>query len=127
MKDSTKYLKSYLRLPTNKPFLIGVYSLIMYNDIPQLLERVFGKENVKKNWDVAKDSEDMYTRELYAPRLDYAVGPFNISKSKEDLIKINEMLKQCDYFIESLKRRNKYKLHFILLYTVHQQEQIFLA
>jgi len=44
------------------------------------LKVMFGENNVKKEWDVAKDSQDDYTRELYSPRLDIAVGPFNINR-----------------------------------------------
>ena len=41
------------------------------------LARFFGANNVEKEWNSAKDSHDDYTRELYSPRLDIAVRPFN--------------------------------------------------
>jgi len=50
------------------------------NSVCNYLKTIFGENNVKKEWNVAKDSRDDYTRELYSPRLDVAVGPFNICK-----------------------------------------------
>lgn len=48
------------------------------NRVVASLKTLFGERNVKKEWDVAKDSQDAFTRQLYCPRLDIAVGPFNI-------------------------------------------------
>lgn len=50
------------------------YQELAYNS----LRRIFGDDNVKKEWNVAKNTKDDFTRELYCPRLDIAVGPFNI-------------------------------------------------
>jgi len=55
------------------------------------LKGIFGDNNVERNWDVAKKAQDCYNRrDLYAPRLDFAIGPFNISANIErNLAKIN--------------------------------------
>lgn len=44
------------------------------------LKRIFGENNAKKEWNVAKNSTDDFIRKLYCPRLDLAVGPFNIDR-----------------------------------------------
>jgi hypothetical protein len=42
------------------------------------LRAIFGNDNVTREWNVAKDSGDYYSRELYTPRLDIGIGPYNI-------------------------------------------------
>jgi len=71
------------------------------------LKQLFGNENVIQEWDVAKNSQDAYTRELYCPRVDFAVGPFNIDAN----IDYNNMLIERAYqkyrrLLELLKSRS---------------------
>lgn len=67
------------------------------------LKRIFGEDNVKKEWDVAKDSRDHFTRELYCPRLDCAVGPFNIDTNIDyNNIQIKNAADHYEDFINKL-------------------------
>jgi hypothetical protein len=47
------------------------------------LKCIFGDANIEKEWDVARNSQDDFTRDIYCPRLDIALGPFNIDKQIE--------------------------------------------
>jgi len=47
-------------------------------ELKERLEQRFGINNVFPEWDVARNSQDVYCRHLYCPQIDFAVGPFNI-------------------------------------------------
>ena len=67
------------------------------------LKRIFGENNAKKEWDVAKDSTDDFIRKLYCPRLDLAVGPFNIDrKVTYNNTEIEETIEYYRSFIEKM-------------------------
>ena len=75
--------------------------------INNLLGQLFRKDNVIPEWDVAKNSMDAYTRSLYCPRVDFAVGPFNIDANvHQNQRLINEMYEKHMRFIEQLKSKS---------------------
>ena len=66
---------------------------------------IFGQDNVRREWDVATDSQDAYTRKLYCPRLDIAVGPFNIDGNvDENNDRIKEAVDSNKDFIDNVLR-----------------------
>ena len=72
------------------------------DEILKELKRVFGEENVVKEWDVAKESKDAYTREIYCPRIDYAIKPLNID---ENVNRNKELIKRAYKKYENLLRK----------------------
>lgn len=80
-----------------------------YRSIYVELRRIFDKRNVKDEWNAAKDAKDwMQQREhLYAPRLDFAVGPFNIDNSTEtNVVNIDNRSNEFTDLINILKVRS---------------------
>lgn len=74
------------------------------NRIKESLEGIFGTNNVIKEWDVAKNSKENFARNLYSPRIDIAIGPFNTTIEVENNIaEINRAFNKFHRFIESLK------------------------
>lgn len=74
------------------------------------LKQIFGDDNVKKEWDAAKNSKDDYTRELYCPHLDLAVGPFNIRRNvHEDNMNISNALDASKNYMKRLWRASELK------------------
>lgn len=61
--------------------------------IRDILATMFDPDLVKSEWSVRADAtDDVYDKSSYAPRLDLAVGPFNVTKDRkgDDLGRINE-------------------------------------
>jgi hypothetical protein len=54
---------------------------IYQSHVENLLKQIFPDENVKREWSIWNGEEDGFrrTNTTYAPRLDIAVGPFNIT------------------------------------------------
>jgi hypothetical protein len=55
------------------------YQIILF----EKLKRIFGESNVEKEWDAAKNSQDDFSRKIYCPKTDIAIGPFNIDRQVE--------------------------------------------
>ena len=50
-----------------------------------LLEGFFGEENVIKEWEVAKESQDALQKGLqYCPRIDFAIKPLNTDRNLDE-------------------------------------------
>jgi hypothetical protein len=61
--------------------------------IRDALDYIFGPDLVKSEWSVRTDATDkVFDRSTYAPRLDVAVGPFNVTRDRknDDLARIGE-------------------------------------
>src|SRR3990167_8057824 len=82
------------------------------NKLSKKLSVFFGTKDVICEWDVAKDSMDDYNRLLYCPRLDLAVGPFNITRNSNqgrDGI-FNLISDKRDYFKHLFEQSVNHKL-----------------
>jgi len=80
-------------------------------EIASKLVRIFGANQVKLEWDVAKNSRDDFTRKLYCPRIDIAIGPFNIKRDVDrDRGEINAAYSRHRYFINKLNAASDIKI-----------------
>lgn len=69
------------------------------------LIEVFREEQVLIEWDVVRGSQDAYTRELYCPRIDFAIGPFNIDGNIDDNnLSINQKYDEYESLFHLLTR-----------------------
>ncbi|PMB76228.1 MAG: hypothetical protein C0177_07295 [Fervidicoccus fontis] len=75
-----------------------------------LLKQIFKEYDVVREWDVARDSQDGFTRELYCPRVDFAVGPFNLDANIDYNNRlIEEAYQKYKSLLELLKSRSDSK------------------
>jgi hypothetical protein len=73
--------------------------------VTDLLKAIFGEPNVIKEWNVAKNSQDNFTRNLYCPRVDIGVGPFNITTDTgNNMAQITNTFTRFHPFVEGLQR-----------------------
>lgn len=80
------------------------------------LKQFFPPDSVKKEWNASKNSEDDFNnRDYYAPRVDIAIGPFNINRDLDrnntkfdNLIQENTSLLQKLYDLSHLGEGHEY-------------------
>jgi hypothetical protein len=81
--------------------------MVTQEEITTRLKQLFGENNVISEWNVAKLSRDDLTRRLYCPRVDIAVGPFNIDRNLEpNNLSISEAYTSNLALIEAIKGRS---------------------
>jgi len=101
------------------------------DELLNLLREVFDESNVKKEWDVATDSEDAYTRNLYVPRIDYAIRPFNISSNPkqmtEDLRRIYKSFLNHENLFSSMIEYAEYPENFNHNFEFNENPRCFVA
>lgn len=68
------------------------------------LRLIFPPDLVIKEWNVSKNSRDDFdNREFYAPRVDIAIGPFNINRNLgRNNLTFNRLLQQHRFFLKKL-------------------------
>ena len=89
-------------------------SLDTQSVIEMLLRRIFERRGdseieIKKEWSVTKDSQDEYQGEgIYAPRIDIAIGPFNIGPDwNGGLCRINRKYRQYEFILGEIIQKGK--------------------
>lgn len=100
-----------------------------------ILQNYFSKDLIRKEWDIAKQSQDDFSRiEYYAPRVDIAVGPFNIDRRIEEnnrefnrlVQERNQLIKKL-YEISHLGENREYIMFEDYLSTLNKNPRCFMA
>lgn len=99
------------------------------------LRTYFPAEAISPEWNVSKNSQDDFNNiEYYAPRVDIAIGPFNINRDLENnnenfnsLIRDNIPLLQKLYNISHLGEQHEYISFDNFLSTLNPNPRCFIA
>lgn len=69
-----------------------------------LLRATFGEDQVRRQFDVGSKRNDAFDKyQLYSPRLDYAVGPYNLDRHREENVgRINNAFRDFQPMIQQL-------------------------
>ena len=69
-----------------------------------LLRTTFGEDQVRRQFDIGSRKNDAFDKgQLYSPRLDYAVGPYNLDRNKEENVgRINSAFRDFQPMIQQL-------------------------
>ncbi len=101
------------------------------NDGPEIcaeLVRIFGSKNVKPEWSVCAQAQDDMTGEQgewirYCPKLDFVVGPFNITKDTATSNRVFENLIRTHRDLIDTLRRIDEKMELELRKTMSRDEK----
>lgn len=99
------------------------------------LNTVFPAEEISPEWNVSKDSQDDFNNiEYYAPRVDIAIGPFNINRDLDNnnekfnsLVRDNIPLLRTLYNISHLGEQHEYISFDNFLSTLNPNPRCFIA
>lgn len=99
------------------------------------LRACFPEESISPEWNVSKNSQDDFSNtEYYAPRVDIAIGPFNINRDLENnnekynsLVRDNIFLLQKLYDISHLGENHEYISFTDFVSTLNPNPRCFIA
>lgn len=99
------------------------------------LKKVFPKEFLVPEWNASKNSEDDFnSRDYYAPRVDIAIGPFNVNRDLDinnlnfdNLIQENIPLLQKLYSLSHLGENHEYINFHDFISTLNPNPRCFIA
>lgn len=77
------------------------------NFVHEKLQNIYGELAIKE-WSIKKDSGDRLPKDMYCPRIDIAVGPYNIDgQVSENNRRINLMIDEQKSFLRKLVNKSE--------------------